>query len=242
MESKKYVIAGLKVLMRCTEEHMQRQGAAYLFYFEGEPYIRIEIDPETIKKMNEKHPGLTYDEMEYILTGSRFYFQFIRFGGFLLHSSCVVEDGKAYMFSANPGTGKSTHTALWIKHLGEDKAFILNDDKPAVRLENGVFYAYGTPWSGKTDKNVNTSAPLAGVCLLNRGEKNEIKRISGTKAVFGILSQTVRPKTKEYVEKLLELLSKLINDVPIWELHCNMDNEAARVSYNAMSSVLENKN
>ena len=61
MESKKYVIAGLKVLMRCTEEHMRKQGAAYLCDFEGEPDIKIEIDPEAIKKLNEKYPDLTYD-------------------------------------------------------------------------------------------------------------------------------------------------------------------------------------
>ena len=234
---KYYKIAGLTIEMDSFGKTVD-QAEEYLIPPQDAADIVIRSNWKLLK---EKAPHLSDEDCEYLSSGSNFYLQLINFDGFLIHSSAVVMDGKAYLFTAPCGTGKSTHTSIWLKEFG-DRAFILNDDKPAVRFENGEFIVYGPPWSGKTDKNVNTSAPLAGVCLLNRGEKNEIKRISGTKAVFGILSQTVRPKTKEYVEKLLELLSKLINDVPIWELHCNMDNEAARVSYTAMSSVLENKN
>lgn len=142
---RKYIIAGLKVLMRCTEEHMLKQGDCYLADFDGEPDIVIDIPRDQIERIQANHSPLTYDETEYVLTGSRFYFKFINFGGLMVHSSCVVVDGRAYLFSAPSGTGKSTHTALWLKKLG-DRAFILNDDKPAVRYEDGTFYAYGTPW------------------------------------------------------------------------------------------------
>ena len=232
-----YKIAGLTVEMDSFGKTVE-QAEDYLIQTPNAVDIVIRSDWKTLK---EKAPHLSDEDCEYLSSGGNFYLQLINFDGFLIHSSAVVMDGKAYIFTAPCGTGKSTHTSLWIKEFG-NKAFILNDDKPAIRLENGKFVVYGTPWSGKTDKNVNTSADLAGICLLNRGDKNEIQRISGTKAVFGILSQTVRPKNKEYMEKLLELLSNIINDVPVWELHCNMDVEAARVSYNAMSSVGENKN
>ena len=144
----------------------------------------------------------------------------------------------AYLFTAPCGTGKSTHTSLWLREFGE-RAFILNDDKPALRLEDGVFYAYGTPWSGKTDQNVNARIPVGGICVLARGERNEIKRISGKSAVFGIFSQTMRPKKEEYITKVLDLITKLIENVPIWELHCNTDPEAAHVSFEAMSSAVQ---
>lgn len=235
MESKKYVIAGLKVLMRCSEEHMVKQGAAYLCDFEGEPDIRIEIDPETIKKTQEKHPGLTYDELEYVLTGSRFYFQFIRFGGFLLHSSCVVEDGKAYMFSANPGTGKSTHTSLWLKYLGEDKAFILNDDKPAIRLEDGVFYAYGTPWSGKTDKNINAKYPVGAVSFIERSDKCFITDMEPRDAFKNIYWQTVKPRIEANLDMLLETCDKFIKTVPIYRFGCDISEKAVKTSYDKMT-------
>ena len=75
----------------------------------------------------------------------------------LLHSSAVVVDGYAYLFSADSGTGKSTHTGLWKQHFG-DRAYIINDDKPAIRKVDGEWYVFGTPWSGKTDTSVNPRA------------------------------------------------------------------------------------
>lgn len=182
----------------------------------------------------ERFPMLSDDDCEYLGTGRAFYRSLLSFDGFQLHSSCVVVDGKAYLFTANPGTGKSTHTNLWLKQFGE-RAFILNDDKPALRLEDGVWYAYGTPWSGKHDISVNARVPVAGIACLERGEINEIEPFSGRDAVLALLRQCNRPKAAEYRIKLLELLDKLITQVPVWKLKCNMDPEAAIVSYEAMS-------
>ena len=168
-------------------------------------------------------------------SGISFYLQLIGFDGIMLHSSAVVVDGVAYLFTASSGIGKSTHTSLYIKEFG-DRAFILNDDKPAIRFEDGRFYAYGTPWSGKTDRNVNARAPLGGICVLERGEENEISRIYGKQAILGIFSQTMRPSEAQSIEKVLDLIGILIEKVPVWKLNCNTDPEAAQVSYEAMSN------
>ena len=152
----------------------------------------------------------------------------------MLHASAVVVDDYAYLFSADSGTGKSTHTRLWLDRFGE-QAFILNDDKPALRLEDGVWYAYGTPWSGKHDLSVNARVPVAGICMLHRAEKNEIQPYTGSKAIFELLKQTLRPADPELRAKLMELLDKLMTMVSIWQMGCNMDPEAALVSYEAMS-------
>ena len=145
------------------------------------------------------------------------------------------------MFTANPGTGKSTHTSLWLQKFG-NRAFILNDDKPALRLEDGAWYAYGTPWSGKHDISVNARVPVAGIACLERGEINEIEPFSGRDAVLALLRQCNRPKAAEYRIKLLDLLDKLITQVPVWKLKCNMDPEAAIVSYEAMSGCKYEEN
>jgi hypothetical protein len=123
---------------------------------------------------------------------------------------------------------------LWLRAFGE-RAFVLNDDKPALRLEDGVFYAYGTPWSGKTDQNVNTRVPLAGICVLGRGQENVIRPYSGAAAVHDILEQTARSADAEFMVTLLELLDRLVTAVPVWKLECNMDPQAAVVSYSAIS-------
>jgi hypothetical protein len=152
----------------------------------------------------------------------------------MLHSSCVVVDGKAYLFTAPSGTGKSTHTELWLKQFGE-RAYILNDDKPALRMENGIWYAFGTPWSGKYDISRNERVPVAGIAVLSRSVENSIVRYSGFPAITAILDQMIRPAGEEYRTKILEILDGLMTDIPVWKLNCNMNPDAALVAYRAMS-------
>lgn len=184
--------------------------------------------------VKKDYPLLSDDDGEYLATGAKFYLGLLDFGGFMLHSSAVVMDGKAYLFTADCGTGKSTHTDLWLKAFG-DRAYILNDDKPALRLEDGVWYAYGTPWSGKHDISVNTRVPLGGIAVVNRSETNWLEPFEGKEAVIQIFRQLNKMRSMEYRIKLLELLDKLITQVPVWKLHCNMDVEAAVVAYETMS-------
>ncbi|MBQ9968553.1 MAG: hypothetical protein IJO88_07510 [Oscillospiraceae bacterium] len=226
-----YKIAGVTVNMD-TFGFAYDRGRPYEIEYTAEPDITIESHWEDLKKA---HPEVHEFFCEYTSTGSDFYEKLLAFDGMLLHSSAVVMDGKAYLFSADSGTGKSTHTSLYRRYYGDDRVRILNDDKPAIRLEDGIFYAYGTPWSGKTDLNLNLRVPLAGVCLLERGEKNEIAPLPAGKALFRLLQQTRRFDDKVKMDKVMMLLDALLRKVPVWIMKCNMDPEAARVSYEAMS-------
>jgi len=232
---KKYRIAGLVVSME-SFGRTQRQAVPYLCDSEQIADIIVKSNREAVK---DRYPDVSDDIAEYLSTGSSFYRQLLTYDGFMLHSSAVVVDGKAYLFSANSGTGKSTHTKLWLQYLG-DRAYILNDDKPALRMIDGKWYAFGTPWSGKDDISVNAGVELAGIAVLERAESNEIVPHKGRQAVFDIFRQTNRPKAYELRDKLLMLIDKLIADIPIWKLKCNMELEAAEVAYAAMHA--ENKN
>ena len=232
-----YLVASLVVEMDSFGRVVD-QARPYLLEKKREP--DIVISSNWISK-KEEYPTLSDEDGEYLATGISFYKQLLFHDGLMLHSSAVVVDGNAYLFTADPGIGKSTHTGLWLKQFG-DRAFILNDDKPALRLEDGVWYAYGTPWSGKHDISVNARVPVAGIACLERGEINEIEPFSGRDAVLALLRQCNRPKAAEYRIKLLELLDKLITQVPVWKLKCNMDPEAAIVSYEAMSGCKYEEN
>ena len=185
------------------------------------------------------HPDVTDDVGEYMSLGTLFYEYLLKFEGFMLHSSAVVVDSKAYLFTADSGVGKSTHTALWRELFGEN-AIILNDDKPALRFNDGKWYAYGTPWSGKNDLSANIKAEVAGIAVLHRASINSIERFYGIEAIGSVLKQVNRPKCEKARAKVLELLDKLISNVPIWNLKCNKEIEAARVSYEAMSQIKAN--
>ena len=228
-----YNIAGLTVDMLPKYPRTLRQSEAYLTEENTPPNITIRLDDAFLAQRQQENPHLTLEDCEYIWMGSEFYEVLPEFNGLLLHSSAVVYQGEGFLFSAPCGTGKSTHTQLWLKHFKD--AYILNDDKPAIKLTENGFYVYGTPFSGKTDLNVNTGVPLRGICILERDEKNWIEPVAPEEALFGILNQTVRPKAEERMDKLLTLLDRLITEVPIYKLHFNMDEEAAEVSYRGMT-------
>ena len=234
---KQYRIAGLTVEMD-TFGRAEKQAEAYRAEFAESPQVSLCVDSESLQK---KYPYLTQDEAQYIFTCSQFYEKMLNFDGMLLHASAVVKDGYAFLFSASSGTGKSTHTTLWRQVYGYDRVLMLNDDKPALRRENGRWYAYGTPWSGKTDQNLNMRVPLGGICILERGETNGIVPFGGPTAIYDLLQQTIRPAAPETRLKLLDLLNDLLTDVPVWKLRCNMEQEAARVSHDAMYQAAKEK-
>lgn len=223
-----YKIAGLTVAMDSFGRTVTQ----------AEPYRCEPAEPDlTIRSdwraLQERQPHLSDEDCEYLSTGGSFYRQLLQFNGMMLHASAVVREGRAYLFTAPCGTGKSTHTKIWLENFPD--AFVLNDDKPALRLENGEWFAYGTPWSGKTDKNRNARVPLAGICVLRRGTENKIAPYKGRAALHDILEQTARSRDPVQMTCLLEVLDQLLARVPVWKMECNMEPEAARVSYNAMS-------
>ncbi len=155
------------------------------------------------------------------------------FNAFIFHGSAVAVDGKAYVFTAKSGTGKSTHAGFYLKKFG-NRAVIINDDKPIILVkENGVF-ACGTPWSGKHELNTNVVIPLKAICILNRGEDNKIIKIKSQMALEKLISQSYRPHSTESMQRFLELLSKLVNNTEFYNLNCNCNPEAALVSFGGM--------
>ena len=191
----------------------------------------IKISKQFYIDRHNENPQMTLGECECLWSGAYFYEQLTCYNGIMLHASCVEYEGKAYLFSARSGTGKSTHTHLWLEHL--PGARIINDDKPAIRCIDGVYYAYGTPWSGKNDESINVGIPIAGIAFLSRGENN-IKRIPGIKALKLFMDQTVRPRDKALMNNVLEVLNGVLTDVPIYEMSCDMSEEAVKTSYEAM--------
>lgn len=155
------------------------------------------------------------------------------YDGLFFHSSALMFDGKAYLFSAPSGTGKSTHTALWRKHFG-GKVRMINDDKPIIRKKDGIFYVYGTPWMGKSDIGANISAPLKAVFLLERDSKNYAEKVSVGKVFSKLLEATLVSKNQERMSKILELYDEIFSTVDLYSLHCTISDDAVTAAYNAI--------
>ena len=151
----------------------------------------------------------------------------------LMHGSCVAVDGEGYLFTAKSGTGKSTHTRLWRELLG-DRAVMINDDKPLIRVTDDGAVIYGTPWCGKHRLGTNCSVPLKAICVLTRAEQNAISRISAVEAYPVLLQQIYRPADPAAMLRTIQIIDRLSDKVAFWRLRCNMEPEAAQIAYDAM--------
>ena len=230
---KSYSIAGLTVNMEATGKTVT-QAEKYLIDDTINADITLTYDPEACKKYIEAHPEVPEQSYVYMTLGKRFGEELLNYNGLVLHSSAVEYENNAYLFSADSGTGKSTHTNLWKQCFKDAK--IINDDKPALRLEDGKFYVYGTPWSGSTPMNINVRVPLKAICFIERAEKNSIERITNNSEIIQLfLQQTLRRVGNERAEKLFILLDALIRNVPFYKLHCLPDEDAAKLAYEVMS-------
>ena len=155
-------------------------------------------------------------------------------GVLLFHGSTVAVDGEAYLFTADCGTGKSTHTRLWRQVFG-DRAVMVNDDKPFLRLTEQGVLACGAPWSGKHGLDSNVALPLQGICILRRGAENRIRQIRPEDAMEMLLHQSYAPLDASNLPGHRRLVASLAAAVPLWQMDCTKDPEAAAIAYAAMS-------
>ncbi len=159
----------------------------------------------------------------------------IDFDAMLIHSSAIALDGEAYLFTAPSGTGKSTHTRLWREHFGE-RAVMVNDDKPIVREKDGRFFVYGTPYNGQHHLGANIFAPVRAICIVTRARENSIERITAKDAIAPLLNQTLMPADEKLMDKLLATFKKLLDNIPVYRLKCNISDEAVEVAYEGMKN------
>ena len=208
----------------------------YLWSGEGTPDIIIREDAY---RRDRYAPHIGSATVAYMESAYQFYRKLVEFGGFYLHSSAVVLDGRAYLFSGPSRAGKSTHTRLWQTVFGP-AARVINDDKPAIRLMEGRWTVYGTPWCGKDGINENASAPLAGVCFLRKAGENKIRRLSSMEAMQKILSQTIYKFSRaQELDLLVALMDRFLGEVPVYELENLPNPDAVRLSFETMRQGAE---
>ena len=152
----------------------------------------------------------------------------------LFHGSVVAVDGQGYLFTAKSGTGKSTHTRFWRETFG-DRAVMVNDDKPFLKMTETGVLVYGSPWNGKHGLGNNICVPLKAICVLERGQENVIEPISGKEASMMLFQQSNRPQNPGKMLTYMELIDKLSKQTNFYRMHCNLNPAAAQVAFDAMS-------
>lgn len=143
-----------------------------------------------------------------------------------IHASAVCCNGQAYLFMGKSGTGKSTHSSLWIENIPGTK--LLNDDNPTVRILNGKAYAYGSPWSGKTACYKNVSFPVGGMVRLKQAPENSFQQQEGADAFVTLYPGCSLIARDEHLRNCLyDTLTMLAGSVTVGTLECLPDKDAA---------------
>ncbi len=200
-------------------------------------YTQVDIDLYA----KRRHSVFSQTDFEYMYTGAAFHNRLATLGGGVLHSSSIAYKRQGIAFSAPSGTGKSTHTGLWKEVFG-DAVEIINDDKPAIHFVGEQAMLSGTPWSGKTALNRPMTVPLRAIVFIERGEENAIRRLDTVQSMFCLTSQICRPYYDEVLGiKMLDFTERVLANVPIYRLNCNISHEAVYTVFNELFSQEDSK-
>ncbi|MBQ3708520.1 MAG: hypothetical protein II889_11520 [Clostridia bacterium] len=227
-----YRLGDRNILIHSIFQHIHQYCTQY--QSDGVPDFTVTITPADIAFERERATRNCEDDyLETLAVYRKIAEKMPDYDTVLMHGSAVAVDGEAFLFAAPSGTGKSTHTRLWREVFGE-RAVMVNDDKPLVRIAENGATVYGTPWNGKHHLDSNIAVPLRAICLLERDQTNHIHEITPQEALPALVRQTYRPLDPAAMVKTLTLLDRLKSNTRFYRLGCNMEREAAQVAYRGM--------
>lgn len=230
-----YEIAGVKIKINYTHPYVAKEYADYEITDNNYDF-EVSVTDSEINAEKEYLSGLLPPQYENLAIFRKIaYVMLEKYDALLFHSSAISYKGKAFLVTAKSGTGKSTLNRR-ISLLAPNVTEYINDDKPIIRLIDGTWYVFGTPWMGKHRLGKNTKVPLKSIILLSRGE-NSAKKISGLDALKELFTQTIRAKTESAVDIELKLYESLIKNVSFVRYSCVNEDSAATY---LIENVLEN--
>ena len=160
-------------------------------------------------------------------------------GACLFHGVSFLWQGKAWILTAPPGTGKTTQYVLWKRRYG-DEVSILNGDKPVLSFTDGGILVSPSPWCGKEGIQTLRSAPLGGIIYLQQAQENRIARLTPAQALQPLLRQFLLPRRDpDALCMVLPLLERILESVPVWLLANRGDEASAMLCHDTIEQYLE---
>ena len=229
-----YEIADLRIDIKNRCSYTSRHCAEYLSLDQSSPaHFSVEVTSEEFIAEKAVSPGFSDGYIENICLYRKICLKAPAFGRMLLHASILAYDGEGYAFLGKSGTGKSTHSKLWLEHV--PSAYIVNGDKPLLSFDGEGVYAYGTPWKGKENFGCKEKVRLKALCFLRQSKQNKIVRLDEAGAVQALFGQLLMPKEEGAVVKTLEYADNIIRKVPAYLLDCDISKEAVKVSFEELT-------
>ena len=153
----------------------------------------------------------------------------------MMHGAVISTNNEGYMIAAPSGMGKTTRARIWMEQY--PGSFIVNGDKPLIRVSDRGAYAWGTPWCGKEGWSRNSSVPLRAIYLLERAERDSIEAIRPKEVIKELLPQTFFPRDSEGVYDTIKLVNLMKNHVRVFRYRSTMTAESVRMAYEAAQAA-----
>ncbi|MBE6738216.1 MAG: hypothetical protein E7566_06165 [Ruminococcaceae bacterium] len=204
--------------------------SSYLVSDEEAADIKIETSQKEMDYLVKNGIDITEPIAENMVLCNKFNSQLIRFFGSYIHSSALKYEDKVYLFSADSGVGKSTHTKKWCR-LFPDKARVINDDKPSFRMIDGKCIVYGSPFSGGTNIQINEKGELGAIVFIERSEENKLERLDTRQAIVLLIRQTHKRVSEKARDRLLSMMSEILLNYPVYKLYCADNDEAVETAF-----------
>lgn len=229
-----YDIAGFRVQLNNKYPFTEKFCQKYLAEDQiTPPDISATVTEEEFAREKELSPNFSDGYIENICLYRSLCLQIPKYSRMLLHASVLEYDGTGYAFLGRSGTGKSTHTRLWLKYIQNTR--VLNGDKPILQEQEDHFIAYGTPWQGKEGWGCKGQAPLKGLCFLEQAKENTIRKLSPAETASRLFLQILMPQEEETTVATLDLADHLIQKTPAYLLKCDISETAVKTSFEYMT-------
>lgn len=222
VEGQKFVYSDGEAMFRVVYGKLPEE-AELLVYKKSERLFYIYYPEEFINEIKDDLPEVKITSM---ISWEE---NFLDHNGFYLHSSCVSLNGEGVVFTAPSGTGKSTQASLWEECLGVET---INGDRTIIKREEDGWKGYGSPYAGSSYIFKNKSIDLKAIIILEQGKENVISKVSPREAFITLYKETVQnPWNPEYMDKMMNLLERAIQEIPIYRLTCRPDKGAVELVY-----------
>ncbi len=195
----------------------------------------VEVRDYDFREFEDKWDLKSNDYTEFILSAYRCTDQLLKNKSCLYHGAAFLWKGKAFLFTAASGTGKSTQLRNW-KNLYPEEITVLNGDKPILKAEGSQIIVYPSPWKGKERwGRDDISAPLGGIIYLVQAKENRIRRMKVSEAVQPLLKRILSTfETEEIAINAGKFEDLMLKSTPVWLLENTGDASSAELTHKTL--------
>ena len=213
------------------------------FLTSDSPNFKVSISPKDIEyermmlipDCNNEY--IRDDQLELSSIHRKISNEIVKFDVFLMHAAAITLDGKAYLFTAKSGTGKTTHILKWLKEVRGSN--VINGDKPFISMKNEPT-VFSSPWSGKEGLFLNVSSSIEAIVFLERNDNNYIEKLSFNKAYPLLYQYVYKPTDANGMKKTLTMIKNMNGKVSFYSFKINnFKNDCVQVAYNALVNGLD---